>query len=224
MRISFDLDEVLFVDPNTFETEDPLRFPLNRIYRERLRKGTVQLINTLQEEGFEVWVYTSSFRSERYIRSLFGHYGVHFDDIVNSPRHLKEVQRGRPGLLPQKMPGFYRIDLHIDDEDVIHQYGRRMGFRTFKVCDPDPEWAEKVLAEARRVRGLKTEKKADEIRVKAQSVRRKRDVIRTNPAESDDPAGSGADERPSRNGESRIPGETPHQEDQSLGTACEPGR
>ena len=154
MRVSFDLDEVLFVDPNTYEIEDPPRFPMNRIYPERLRKGTVRLIHALQEEGFEVWVYTSSFRSELYIRSLFRNYGLRFDEIVNSQRHLKEVQRGHPDLLPQKMPGHYRIGLHIDDEDVIHQYGKRLGFRTFKVLEPDPEWIEKVLKEARRVRDL----------------------------------------------------------------------
>lgn len=154
MRISFDLDEVLFVDPHTFETEDPPRFPLNRIYRERLRKGTVELIHTLQEEGFEVWVYTSSFRPKQYISSLFRNYGIRFDEIINGPRHLKEVQKGHARLLPQKMPGYYRIALHVDDEDVIHQYGRQLGFRTYKVCDPDPDWVPKLLSEARRVRGM----------------------------------------------------------------------
>ena len=39
MRVSFDLDEVLFVSPQTHETEPELPFPLNRIYTERLRKG-----------------------------------------------------------------------------------------------------------------------------------------------------------------------------------------
>ena len=155
MRISFDLDEVLFVDPNYYETEKALSFPLNRIFPERLRKGTVWLIHKLQEEGFEVWVYTSSFRSERYIRSLFRQYGVAFDQIVNAPRHLKEVQRTRARLLPQKVPTFYHIDLHVDDEDVIHRYGREMGFKTLKVCDPDPEWARKVLDAARQLRAAK---------------------------------------------------------------------
>ncbi len=152
MRISFDLDEVLFVDPDTFEIETPPRFPLNRVFPERLRKGTIDLINTLQSEGFEVWVYTSSFRSELYIRRLFRNYGIHFDQIVNAPRHLKEVQRQHAQTLPQKIPSYYRIQLHIDDEDVICQHGREMGFRVLKVCDPDDQWAEKVLAEARRIR------------------------------------------------------------------------
>ena len=160
MRISFDLDEVLFVDPNTFETEDPPGFPWNRIYRERLRKGTVYLIHTLQAEDFEVWVYTSSSRSVKYIQSLFRFYGIRFDGIINRTRHLREVQKHHRIPLPQKMPGYYRIALHIDDEDVIHQYGKRLGFRTHKVCDPDPEWAQKVLAEARRVKKLEEAKAA----------------------------------------------------------------
>ena len=100
MRISFDLDEVLFVYPKTHKTEPPLRFPLNRIFKERLRRGAPELINHLQELGYEVWVYTSSFRTERYISTLFRLYGVHFDGIVNGNRHLREVQRGNGSTLP----------------------------------------------------------------------------------------------------------------------------
>ena len=67
MRVSFDLDEVLFVSPETHKTEPPLKFPFNRIYRERLRLGTPDVIRSLQKLGYEVWVYTSSFRTERYM-------------------------------------------------------------------------------------------------------------------------------------------------------------
>ena len=106
MRVSFDLDDVLFVSPDRFETEPPPHAPFDLIFKERLRKGTVDLIHTLQNEGFEVWVYTSSFRSERYLRALFSRYRIHFDEIVNAQRHLREVQRDRPQILPQKCPAF----------------------------------------------------------------------------------------------------------------------
>ena len=79
IRVSFDLDEVLFVNPKTHKTEPELPFPLKNIYKERLRLGTPDLINTLQKMGYEVWIYTSSFRSERYIKGLFRHYGVKAD-------------------------------------------------------------------------------------------------------------------------------------------------
>ena len=154
MRISFDLDEVLFVSPQTHKTEPPLPFPLNRIFVERLRLGTPELINRLQELGYEVWVYTSSFRSERYIRSLFRLYGVSFDGIVNATRHLKEVQRNNSTTLPQKLPSRYRISLHIDDETVICSMGPQYGFRAYHLDAQDDDWKEKIIARADEIRKL----------------------------------------------------------------------
>lgn len=151
VRVSFDLDEVLFVSPKTHETEPELPFPYNRFYVERLRKGTPELINTLQEMGIEVWVYTSSYRSEKYIRKLFKHYGVRFDNIINAERHLKEVQRDRKDMLPQKMPGFYRITLHVDDETVIATAGKEYGFEVYELNEPDKQWKEKVISRVQQI-------------------------------------------------------------------------
>jgi len=154
MKISFDLDDVLFVSPDNYEVEPELRFPLNKMFPERLRKGTVRLIHELQNRGFEVWVYTSSFRSEVYIRTLFRYYNIRFSQIVNGYRHKAEVQGNRTTLLPQKLPNHYRISLHIDDEDVIMENSKIYGFRVFRVLEPDDMWVEKVLDEAERVRKL----------------------------------------------------------------------
>ena len=154
MRVSFDLDEVLFVSPNTHKTEPPLPFPLRKLYKERLRLGTPSLINKLQSMGYEVWVYTSSFRSERYIKTLFWLYGVRFDGIVNATRHLKEVQRNNKTILPQKLPNYYRISLHVDDESVICTLGRQYGFRTYQLDAQDDDWKEKIIACAEEIRKL----------------------------------------------------------------------
>ena len=151
MRISFDLDDVLFVSPESYETEPALRFPYNRLFPDRLRKGTPELIRTLQREGHEVWIYTSSYRTETYLKALFRAYGVRFDEIVNGQRHEKEVQGRRRERLPQKLPNFYHIALHVDDEKAVEKNGRTYGFRTLRVYEPDEHWAEKVLDEARRV-------------------------------------------------------------------------
>ncbi len=152
MRVSFDLDEVLFVSPATHKTEPPLPFPLGKIFRERLRLGTPALIHALQDMGYEVWVYTSSFRSEKYIKGLFRCYGVCFDGIVNGQRHLREVQRDRAETLPQKVPSHYRISLHVDDEAVIVTSGRQMGFNVYQLDAEDADWKEKVIARADEIR------------------------------------------------------------------------
>lgn len=145
MRVSFDLDEVLFVSPKTHKTEKELQFPLNKIFKERLRLGTPELIHRLQEEGFEVWVYTSSFRSEKYIKSLFRSYGVKFDSIVNGHRHMAEVQSNRRDTLPSKLPSKYRISLHIDDETIMYTCGKEYGFNVFQLNAQDDDWQKKII-------------------------------------------------------------------------------
>lgn len=154
MRISFDLDEVLFVLPETHKTEPPLIFPLNKIFRERLRYGTPELINRLQELGYDVWVYTSSFRTEKYIRTLFRLYGVKFDGIVNATRHLKEVQRDNKTILPQKLPSRYHISLHIDDEAIVCSLGRQYGYNVYQLDAQDDNWKEKIIARAEEVKRI----------------------------------------------------------------------
>ncbi len=152
MRVSFDLDEVLFVYPETHKTEPAPVFPFNRIFKERLRLGTPRLINRLQDLGYEVWVYTSSFRSESYIKNLFRLYGVRFDGIVNGTRHLKEVQRDNRTVLPQKVPSRYRISLHVDDETVICSLGREYGFEAYQLDAQDDEWEEKIVRKAEEIK------------------------------------------------------------------------
>ncbi len=154
MRVSFDLDEVLFVYPKTHKTEPALIFPLDHIFKERLRLGTPELINELQKLGYEVWVYTSSFRSERYIKLLFRLYGVKFDGIVNGDRHLKEVQRNNKTILPQKLPNRYRISLHIDDETIICSMGRQYGYHAYQLDAQDDDWKEKIIKRAGEIKKM----------------------------------------------------------------------
>lgn len=145
MVVSFDLDETLFVSPDNFKTEYELRFPWNKIYKERLRFGTISLLKELQEQGIQVWIYTTSFRSERYIRGLFHHYGIKLDYVVNGTRHAKEVQGNKTEPMPSKYPGKYRIDLHIDDDVSVLQNGRVYGFKVHLIGAQDDNWDKKVL-------------------------------------------------------------------------------
>ena len=128
MIVTFDLDDTLFVSPNNFETESKLKFPWNRIYKERLRLGTIALIRDLHALDIQVWIYTTSFRSERYIRALFHHYGINLDYVINGTRHMKEVQGNKTQPMPSKYPSKYRIDLHIDDDISVLQNGKMYGF------------------------------------------------------------------------------------------------
>ena len=146
MRISFDLDDTLFVaEEQGFELEPSLRFPLNKVFQERLRKGTPELMRRLREAGFEIWIYTTSFRSPLYIRSLFRQYGIHIDEVVNGARHETEVQADHKDPMPSKYPAHYRIDLHVDDDRSVYQNGQYYGFRVFLIGQQDDEWVDKIM-------------------------------------------------------------------------------
>lgn len=152
MRVSFDLDDTLFVDPQKFKTENALRFPFNKIYRERLRFGTVALFKYLKENGIEAWIYTTSFRSERYIRGLFRRYGIRLCEVVNGERHEREVQRDGRDAMPSKYPAKYRIDLHVDDDVSVKQNGDIYGFRVLIVGAEDEQWTNKIIERIEEIR------------------------------------------------------------------------
>ena len=116
------------------------------------KKKKSRELRFLQKMGYEVWIYTSSFRTENYIKSLFRCYGVVFDGIVNGTRHLKEVQQGHSETLPQKLPSRYRISLHIDDETIVCTLGRQYGYNVYQLDAEDDNWKEKIIAQAEQIR------------------------------------------------------------------------
>lgn len=142
MRISFDLDDTLFINANQVKAEPMLPFPYRLIYKERLRLGTPKLMDKIREAGIELWIYTTSYRSPDYIRNYFKHYKVKIDGIVNGARHDEEVQKDHHYILPSKLPGRYGIDLHIDDDLSVKKNGETYGFRVYLLKGENENWTE----------------------------------------------------------------------------------
>ncbi|MDE7423344.1 MAG: HAD family hydrolase [Lachnospiraceae bacterium] len=155
MIVSFDLDDTLFVDPHKFDTENPLRFPYKFFYKERLRLGTIQLLSKIRKNDISLWVYTTSFRSEKYIKSLFRCYGIKIDNVINGERHQKEVQGNKLQAMPSKYPSKYRIDLHIDDDVSVYQNGIRYGFKVFLIKNEDIDWVNNIWNEIEKMKEMK---------------------------------------------------------------------
>ncbi|MDE5937373.1 MAG: HAD family hydrolase [Ruminococcus sp.] len=154
MIVSFDLDETLFVNPEKIPAESKLKFPFCRIYRDRLRAGTVELLQYINNSGTKLWIYTTSYRSERYIRNIFRHYGIRIDNIINGKRHAEEVQGHKKEIMPSKYPAKYHIDLHVDDEISVYQNGIAHGFRVYLLRENDADWTDRLKAEINRIRRI----------------------------------------------------------------------
>lgn len=146
MRISFDLDDTLFVDEEQVNAEPLLPFPFRIIYKERLRIGTPELMNKIKQEGIELWIYTTSFRSPTYIKKYFKHYKVKIDNIVNGDKHYNDIQKNHSYVLPSKLPNRYRIDLHIDDDISVKQNGEINGFRVYLLKEENENWVNDLWA------------------------------------------------------------------------------
>ena len=52
----------------------------------------------------------------------------------------------------QKLPGRYRISLHIDDEAIVCTLGRQYGYNVYQLNAQDDEWKEKIIAKAEEIR------------------------------------------------------------------------
>ena len=139
MIVSFNLDGVLFIDPAVTEAEAPLKFPNARFNKDRLRLGTVELLSNIQKGGIGIWIYTTSNRPARYVKSLFKKYGISIDSVVNLQRHQKEVQANHAQTLPLVYPPRYRIAVHVDNDPDIAKSGKAHGFKVYEV-DESKDW------------------------------------------------------------------------------------
>ena len=142
MRIAFDLDNTLIRGEHDFALETPTRpFWAWLLGKEALRAGTGELCAYCRAQGWEVWVYTTSYRSAGYIRRLFWLHGIRLAGVVNQARHDREVT-----VRSTKYPPRFGIDLLIDDSEGVRLEGERYGFNVLVVSSLDAEWAAKVRA------------------------------------------------------------------------------
>lgn len=142
MRISFDLDDTLICD-SSVPTEQHVSWWRRWRYPERLRHGTRSLMAELNRRRCKIWIYTSSCRCPRYLKSWFASFGVTIEGIVNLDRHERTV--GLRG--PSKFPPAFGIDLHVDDSLGVAMEGAEHRFPVLVVAPGDSGWVERVLSE-----------------------------------------------------------------------------
>lgn len=149
MRISFDLDDTLICyQPGACHEPAPRWYRRLLAPDEPIRAGAPALLRTLRGRGWDVWVYTTSYRPPWSIRRWLWAHGVWVGGVVNQDVHDRRLKRTRDDDPPSKNPRAFGIDLHVDDSDGVRQEGHEWGFRVVVVDPDDPGWADKVLAAA----------------------------------------------------------------------------
>jgi beta-phosphoglucomutase-like phosphatase (HAD superfamily) len=157
VRISFDLDDTL-VCHGGGACSEPRPSWVSRLVHwapdEPLRRGAPDLIHTLQDRGWEVWIYTTSYRPPRSVRRWLRSYQIEIERVINQVEHDSQVVKQSDPFVkpaPSKNPRAFGIRLHVDDSEGVAEEGRRHGFHVVVIRPDDPNWAATVLAEARSI-------------------------------------------------------------------------
>ena len=143
--VAFDLDEVVFStsqDPNALEK--PLRFPLNRIYRQRLRLGIPALFHFLRNKGYDIWVYSSNYYSTEYIRDLFRHYHVQLTGIVTGTERKRLDSAQKKEQLRQEFRDVYTVILHADKNTLLRVNSRTHAYEEFPLPEGE-HWSGEIM-------------------------------------------------------------------------------
>ncbi|NLW46247.1 MAG: HAD family hydrolase [Firmicutes bacterium] len=154
MKISFDLDDTLILTNEGALHEQPIKRLYSVFYKERLRKGIINLCKELSGLGFDICVYTTSERSFIYIKGLFKMYGINLHTVINQKTHMSVVQGNRKEIMPSKVPSKFGINLHIDDDRSVKENGIQFGFNVCIISKEDEVWDQKVIEEAKRIKRM----------------------------------------------------------------------
>lgn len=148
LRISFDLDDTLVVFG-----EDRLRdrclipLLLRPFFRDPLRQGSHALLHQLHQRGAEIWIYTTSRRSESAIRVWWWLNRLpKLCGVINQFHHEREMQRLGLPCPPTKLPGHWHIDVHVDDSEGVRMEQPSYSSARIVVISPtDGEWVSHVI-------------------------------------------------------------------------------
>jgi hypothetical protein len=139
MRISFDIDDTLIF----YDKEKRRQCRHKLLNGERLRDGTVELFRSLQKEH-EIWLYTSSLRSERVLKLCFLIKRIKIQRVINNAEHLLIIKERNITKPCTKLPTYYNIDLHIDDSPGVAMEGEEFNYNVLIISPNDNNWTDKI--------------------------------------------------------------------------------
>ena len=153
-RVTLDLDEVVFCGKDDPCVEKPLSFPLNRFYKERIRKGIPALLHAFNEKDWDIWVYTSKYYSIEYIRFLFKHRAVRLTGIVTGTAQkgarAAETAREMKKMLENK----YQSTIHIDNHMLIRTIQGSKECEEYSLSGSPETWSREALDIFRKMKSL----------------------------------------------------------------------
>ena len=144
-RVTLDLDEVVFCDPDKTAAEKPLIFPINKIYKERIRQGIPSLLHILSKNGYDIWVYTKDYYSYDYISAYFKKYSVKLDGIITGVARKTKEKAEIGKKITDLFNARYKETLHIENNNVLRTFSNKKEFEDIEIKENENGWAYAVI-------------------------------------------------------------------------------
>ena len=153
-RAAINLDDVVFCQGDAGSCEKPLPFPLSLIWPERIRKGIPALCYTLQNEGYDVLVYSSAYPSSDHVNTLFRHHRIYVTGFVNGTEREKSWHGNDVAKVKALMEKKYHVTLNIDTDSISWIRSDTKEFDQIPVNAGGEEWAKEVISRVRELKDL----------------------------------------------------------------------
>ena len=158
-RAAIDLDEVILGTEENGPLEKELSVLWNRFYQMRIRKGVPALFHFLNENGYDIWLFSAQYYSFDTIQNYFRKYHAEISGIVTAPRkNLQNADRGKS--LERMIMDRYEYTVHIDNDTVVQIYPGEKDYRMVELKAEPADWSRAVIE---AISGIEKESKKQDI-------------------------------------------------------------
>lgn len=117
-RATFELEEVVLASEG--ENSEPLKFPYSKLYKEPMRLGISTLMLELKARGYDIWVFTSGYYSQKYLHKYFEAHGVQVTGVVNGIRRDQKNHAKRHETFKEEFRKKYQMSIIMLRDSVIY--------------------------------------------------------------------------------------------------------
>jgi hypothetical protein len=114
--------------------------PGRLFYKPHLRVGALELMRALQNDGWEIWIYTLAALPQRRLQLFFAANGIRLGGIITQTEHLRAYKAGKAPQANLKHAPAFGLTVLADDKPLTAQAGKRYGFATLQITTCLPDW------------------------------------------------------------------------------------
>jgi hypothetical protein len=125
-----------------------LPFPQDHFYKERLALGIPALFHFLAMHGYDIWLYTSSYYSDDYLKHLFQLYHVHVDGVITgTKRKVEDTEENKKAQerVKQMFRDSYCETVTIDRCMLLRTIRGRDEYEQYDLPGQAADWSREVI-------------------------------------------------------------------------------